>query len=196
MIAYIEGKLVEKTPTYAVIECSGIAFMMHVSLNTYSQLPDTQQKCKLYTHLAIKEDAHTLYAFSDVAERQLFRLLIGVSGVGAGTARMILSAISPKELVSYIGSGSVNVLQSVKGIGSKTAQRIIIELKDKIQKSNVQLSDTFAISNNNNAEEALSALMLLGFSKQAAGKAIEKTLKISTQELTIEEIIKQTLKIL
>jgi Holliday junction DNA helicase RuvA len=196
MIAYIQGILTEKTPTYAVLDSAGVGFMLNISLNTYSQLPDIQQTCKLYTHLSIKEDAHTLYAFHSVSERQLFRLLIGVSGVGANTARMILSAINPKDLVAYISSGNANVLQSIKGIGSKTAQRIIIELKDKVLKTDIEMSDAFVLTNNTYAEEALSALTLLGFSKQAAGKAVEKIIKSSSQTLSVEEIIKQSLKIL
>lgn len=195
MIAYVQGILREKTPTYAVIDCSGLGYMLHISLNTYSQLPELNQNCKLYTHLSIKDDAHTLYAFYSVSERQLFRLLIGVSGVGANTARMILSAYNTQDLATYISSGSVNYLQSIKGIGAKTAQRIIIELKDKVLKTNIEINDT-TLLNNNYAEEALSALTLLGFSKQAAGKAIEKIMKSSSQSLSVEEIIKQSLRIL
>lgn len=196
MLAYIEGKLVEKTPTYAVVDCGGVGFMLNISLHTYSALPEINQACKLFTHLSIKEDAHTLYAFSSPSEKQLFRLLITVSGIGANTARMILSSINSKDLVAYISTGNASILQSVKGIGAKTAQRIIIELKDKVLKTDVEIDGTMVISNNNNAEEALSALILLGFSKQLAGKAIEKILKTSTKELSIEDLIKEALKIL
>ncbi len=196
MIAYIQGKLAEKTPTYAVVDCGGVGYMLNISLYTYSALPEINNECKLFTHLAIKEDAHTLYAFSTSSEKQLFRLLISVSGVGASTARMILSAINPKELVSYISSGNANVLQSVKGIGAKTAQRIIIEIKDKVLKTEVEIGETSLQYNNNNTDEALSALILLGFSKQIAGKAIDKILKTSNGTLTVEELIKQALRIL
>lgn len=196
MLAYIQGKLVEKTPTYAVIDCGGVGFMLNISLYTYSALPELNQVFKLFTHLSIKDDAHTLFAFSSVSEKQLFRLLITVSGVGANTARMILSAFNPKELASYISVGNADALQSVKGIGAKTAQRVIIELKDKVLKTDVEIDGTMILSNNNNAEQALSALVLLGFSKQVAGKAIEKTLKISSNELSVEELIKQVLKTL
>lgn len=196
MIAYIQGKLVEKTPTYAVIDCGGVGYMLNISLCTFSALPELNSECKLFTHLSIKEDAHTLYAFSTPSERQLFRLLISVSGIGTNTARMILSAINPKELVTYISSGNVTILQSIKGIGAKTAQRIIIELKDKILKTEVEIGETSIVYNNNYAEEALSALILLGFSKQLAAKAIDKILKTSTGNLTVEELIKQALKIL
>jgi holliday junction DNA helicase RuvA len=197
MIAYIEGKLMDKTPTYAIVDCGGVGFMLNISLFTYSKLPALYQNCKLVTHLSIKEDAHTLYAFIDEKERELFRLLISVSGIGVGTARMILSAINPQELISYISSGKVGVLQTVKGIGTKTAQRIIIELKDKILKANMSVNDSdFMALSNNVVDEALSALVLLGFSKQIAGKAIEKIMQTSSQDVSVEELIKKSLKIL
>ncbi|HON20600.1 MAG TPA: Holliday junction branch migration protein RuvA [Bacteroidales bacterium] len=196
MIAYIQGKLIEKTPTYAVIDCSGVGFMLNISLNTYSALPDVNQDCKLFAHLSIKEDAHTLYAFASEAERQIFRLLITVSGIGVNTARMILSSINHRDLVTYISSENADILQSIKGIGAKTAQRIIIDLKDKILKTDIEPTETLLAANNNNANEALSALILLGFSKQVAGKAISKVLKSSSGDLSVEELIKHALKIL
>lgn len=196
MIAYVQGILVEKTPTYAVIDCGGVGYMLHISLNTYSSLPDINKECKLLTHLSIKEDAHTLHAFYTSAEKQLFRLLISVSGIGTNTARLILSSMSPTEVASHISSGNAAMLQTVKGVGAKTVQRIIIELKDKIIKTELEISDTLTNFNNNNVEEALSALILLGFSKQVATKAIDGIIKKSTTTLSVEELIKQTLKIL
>ncbi len=196
MIAYIQGKLIEKTPTFAVIDCGGVGFMLNISLNTYSTLPDINQDCKLFTHLSVKEDAQTLYAFSTTSERQIFRLLITVSGIGVNTARMILSSINHKDLVGYISSENADILQTIKGIGAKTAQRIIIDLKDKILKTDIDPGEILTITSNNNANEALSALILLGFPKQVAGKAIDKILKSSSSDLSIEELIKQALKIL
>jgi Holliday junction DNA helicase RuvA len=195
MFAYIDGILVEKNPTYAVIDCQGIGYMLHISLNTFSKLQQEQQQCRLYTHLQIKEDAHTLYGFSSQEERLLFRMLIAVSGIGASTAQMMLSAMSVSELTSCIAGGNTGALQTIKGLGAKTAQRVVIELQDKIAKTDISINklDT---SSNNVRNEALSALVLLGFSRQNAEKAVDKVLKLSSGDVSIENLIKESLKIL
>jgi len=130
MITHIQGKLIEKNPTDVVIDCNGVGYQLHISLNTFSQIPD-KEHLKLYTHLQIKEDAHTLFGFSSIAEREIFRLLLSVSGIGASTARTMLSSLTPKQVREGIASGDVALIQSIKGIGAKTAQRVIIDLKDK-----------------------------------------------------------------
>lgn len=192
MIHHIEGKLVEKTPTYAVIDCSGVGYILHISLNTFSKI-SSSEKCKLYTHLAIKEDAHTLYGFADQEERIIFKHLISVSGVGASTARMILSSLSPSEVQNAILTSNVIQLKSIKGIGEKSAQRIIIDLKNKMGKEDLA-SDFFVSSNNTLRSEALSALAMLGFAKNIAEKAIEKSLKNDATITSVENLIKQSLK--
>jgi holliday junction DNA helicase RuvA len=195
MIAYIEGKLVEKTPTYAIIDCGGVGFLIHISLNTFSKLKEVGN-CKLYTHLAIKEDAHTLYGFYDENERKIFRLLISVSGVGANTARMILSSLNSDEIQIAISTGNTAMLCKIKGIGEKTAQRIIIDLKDKMVKD-TGIKDFSVSLNNNIKNEALSALILLGFNKNLAEKAIEKVFKTpESNNLKLETLIKEVLKII
>jgi len=191
MITQLEGNIVEKTPTYVVIDCMGVGYQVHISLNTFSKIPSVG-KCKLYTHLIIREDAHLLYGFADKHERQLFDLLISVSGVGASTARMILSSLNPSELEQVIASGNVSVLKSIKGIGEKSAQRIIVDLKDKIAKDLVS-TDTVLPFLNPLREEALAALLALGFQKQAAEKAIDKSIKTSSVS-NVEELIKLSLK--
>jgi len=197
MIEYIEGLLMEKNPTLTVIDCQGVGYALHTSLNTYSKLPASGQRCKLFTHTQIKEDAHTLYGFFMSEERYLFRLLISVSGVGATTAQMILSAMNVSEVVSCIASGQSGALQAIKGIGTKTAQRIIIELRDKIGKTDISAERFVAgESSGNIRSESLSALTLLGFPKPAAEKAVDSILKTSDSSLTIESLIKEALKIL
>lgn len=193
MIAFIEGNLIEKSPTYVVIECSGMGYMVNISLNTYSKIAD-KTKCKIYTHLSIKEDAHTLYGFAEENERRLFRQLITVSGIGANTARMMLSSLNPEEIQQAIVSADIPLLQTIKGVGNKTAQRIVVELKDKLGKD-MPAQDIFAQTHNNIREEALAALVTLGFNKQAAEKAIQKVVKEGTAT-TVEGVIKNVLKIL
>ena len=195
MIDYINGIITEKTPTYVVIECAGIGYMINISLNTYSHLPQTQQPCKLLTHLQIKEDAHVLFGFFSAEERHMFRMLINVSGIGPSTAQMMLSAMSVSELVSCIASGNAAALQTIKGIGGKTAQRITIELKDKVAKIDVDVNNFSKIDNNLRAE-ALSALTSLGFVKTAAEKVVDKVISNSDGSLSVEDIIKQSLKLL
>lgn len=193
MIAFLEGNLIEKSPTYVVIECNGIGYMVHISLHTYTKIGEKLQ-CRIYTHLSIKEDAHTLYGFADENERRLFRQLITVSGIGANTARMMLSSLNPDEIQQAIVSADIPLLQTIKGVGNKTAQRIVVELKDKLGKD-MPAQDIFAQSHNNIKEEALAALVTLGFNKQAAEKAIQKVVKDGTAT-TVEGVIKNVLKIL
>jgi len=197
MIEYIEGELIEKNPTFAVVDCRGVGYFLHTSLHTFSQLPAAKQQCKLFAHLQIKEDAHTLFGFFTKEERFMFRLLIGVSGVGAATAQMMLSAMNTSELMSHIANGQAGALQAIKGIGAKTAQRIIIELRDKIGKMDVAV-EQFPIGNNssNIHNEAVIALTLLGFPRQAAEKSVNTILKASDSTLTVELLIKEALKIL
>ena len=197
MIEYVIGKLTEKNPTFAVVDCQGVGYFLHTSLNTFSQLPATEQQCKLYAHLQIKEDAHTLYGFFTKEERYMFRLLISVSGVGAATAQMMLSAMNTSELMSHIANGQSGALQAIKGIGAKTAQRIIIELRDKIGKMDIAVEQFPAgDSSGNIRNEAVSALTLLGFPRQAAEKSVNIILKASDSTLTVELLIKEALKIL
>jgi Holliday junction DNA helicase RuvA len=192
MYAYFEGKLQEKTPTYAIIDCNGVAYMINISLHTFSKIKD-EERCKLYTHLAVKEDAHTLYGFADKEERALFRHLISVSGVGANTARMMLSSLSPDEIFQAIISANVSLLQSIKGIGTKTAQRIILDLKDKLGKSGGDKEILF-VEHNTKREEALSALILLGFNKNSVEKILDKILRAESSGITVEHLIKSALK--
>lgn len=192
MFNHIEGRLAEKTPTYAVIDCGGVGYLLHISLNTFTKI-GASEKCKLFAHLAIREDAHVLYGFADQEERHLFRHLISVSGVGASTARMILSSLSPSEIQQAIMSGNVAQLKSIKGIGEKSAQRIIVDLKGKLGKDDMPM-DFFAAANNTTREEALSALVMLGFAKNVAEKALDKVIKIEGTGATVEQLIKQALK--
>ena len=196
MYAYIDGVLVEKNPTFVVVDCQGIGYVLHVSLNTYSKLQQEQQRCRLFTHLQIKEDAHTLYGFFSQEERELFRMLISVSGVGASTAQIMLSAMSPSELISNIANGNAAALQAIKGIGGKTAQRILIELRDKVTKTDFTTTQFEQTNNSNVRNEALGALVLLGFTKQNAEKAVDKIIKSSNGDISVENLIKESLKIL
>jgi len=196
MITYIKGILIEKTPAYVVIETAGgVAYAIHISLATFSQLKETEN-VKLLTHYVIKEDAHQLFGFFTEEERSLFRLLISVNGIGANTARLILSSLNTDELINAIATENVRVIQSVKGIGQKTAQRVIIDLKDKIGKSTSQNIEKITISYNNNRVEALSALVSLGFAKNSADGALEKIIRAEGTHLSVEELIKKALKVL
>lgn len=191
MITHLRGKLVEKTPTDLVVECGGVGYLVHISLHTFSLLPEGEA-ISIHTHLQVKEDSHSLYGFMEVSERAIFRLLISVSGIGANTARTMLSSLSPEELKDAIAGSNVGAIQSVKGIGLKTAQRVIIELKDKILKI-YDLQELPAPLDNTNKEEALSALEVLGFTRKQSDKMVERILKESPG-LSVEQIIKQTLK--
>lgn len=191
MIHHLKGQLIEKNPTYVVIECNGIGYYINISLHTFSLIPDSEA-VSLYTHLQVKEDSHTLYGFAEKSEREIFRLLISVSGVGTSTARMMLSSLQPREVIDAIASEDVPTIQSVKGIGAKTAQRVILDLKDKVLK--VLGDDEVLVSQSNtNKEEALSALEILGYNRRQAGKVVEKILK-DDPESTVESIIKLALK--
>jgi len=191
MITHIQGKLTEKNPTDVVIDCNGIGYLLNISLHTYSQIPDSEN-IRLYTHLQVKEDSHTLYGFSSLAEREIFRLLISVSGIGSSTARTMLSSITPKQVREGIASENVALIQSVKGIGLKTAQRVIIELKDKVLKV-YDIDEAAYIANNTNKDEALSALEVLGFAKKQAEKIIDKIIN-NQPEANVETLIKEALK--
>ena len=191
MITHIQGRLVELNPAYVVIACNGVGYLLNISLNTYSKLGESES-CKLYSHLVIKEDSHTLYGFYNKLERQIFRLLISVSGVGASTARVILSSMLPEEIRDAIVSENIALITSVKGIGAKTAQRIILDLKDKMLKAFDNIEITLK-SGNRNREEALSALEVLGFPMKAVHKLIDKLLN-ETPDMEVEELVKKALK--
>lgn len=190
MISHINGKLIEKTPTYVVIDCNGVGYKLHISLQTYSSIQT--ENCKLLTHLAVKEDSHTLYGFYTDNERDLFRYLISVSGVGPSTARMILSTYGAEEIVDYIISADVSSIQNVKGIGGKTAQRIIIDLKDKVGRGK-ESSDLLFNQDNTIKDEALSALLALGFTKKVAEVKIGQVLKNTSDEMSVEDLVKKSL---
>ena len=190
MITQLRGRLVEKSPTSLVIDCQGVGYLVNISLFTYGQLTD-DENIQLYTHLQVREDAHTLYGFSTDLERQLFRLLIGISGIGANTARTMLSSLSPSEIGQAIQSDQVNVIQSVKGIGAKTAQRVVIELRDKVQ-AVIADSGIPAVSSNTNREEALSALVVLGYQNKSCVKILDELLSMDA-EMSVERLIRNAL---
>jgi len=191
MIEFLKGRLAEKNPSFVVIDCNGVGYFVNISLHTFSAIGDGEN-VSLYTHLAIREDAHVLYGFADREERAFFKQLISVSGVGATTAQLVLSSLAPEMAMSAILNGDVATLQSVKGIGGKTAQRIIIDLKDKIAKIDA-ISEISLTPHNTNREEALSALFALGFDKNKSTKMIDKILK-ANNELPVEELVKQALR--
>ncbi|MFY0482741.1 Holliday junction branch migration protein RuvA [Flavobacterium sp. PLA-1-15] len=191
MIAHIQGKLVEKTPTEVVIDCSGVGYHINISLHTYSLLPSSDH-IKLFTYLQIKEDAHTLFGFVEKSEREIFKMLLSVSGIGASIARTMLSSLEPKQIIQAIASGDVAAIQSIKGIGAKTAQRAILDLKDKVLKL-YDLDEVSITQNNTNRDEALSALEVLGFIRKSAEKVVEKIVK-ENPDASVETIIKQALK--
>ena len=195
MYDFLEGHLAELTPVSATIQIGGFGYLVHISLNTYTVLqaePDKSQPCKLYLHHVVREDAQLFYGFSDKQERLLFRLLISVSGVGVGTARMILSSLTGAELQKAIAESNASMLKNVKGIGLKTAQRIIVDLKDKIGQTVIG-DDHFLSSNNSLKEEALSALVNLGFTKSSVEKVLDKIVA-TKPSATVEDIIKEALK--
>lgn len=191
MIHHIKGQLIEKNPTHVVIDCNGMGYFVHISLHTYSLIPSSES-VRLYTHLQVKEDSHTLYGFWEKSEREIFRLLISVSGVGASTARSMLSSLDPKQIMEAIASGDAVTIQGIKGIGAKTAQRVIIDLKDKILKV-FGTDEVSAPQSNRNREEALSALETLGYSRKQSEKTIDRILK-SSPDATVESLIKLALK--
>mgnify|MGYP001311588995 CR=1 FL=1 len=190
MITQIKGRLVEKSPTELVIDCNGLGYLVNISLNTFSLLSDSEN-ISLYTHLQIKEDSHTLFGFYEKTERNLFRKLISVSGIGASTARTMLSSLNPEEIQRAILSENVSTIQSVKGIGLKTAQRVIIELRDKVSaiSEGSEISSNFT---NSKREESLSALEVLGYSRKQTTKVVDKLIS-EKSEISVEEIIKNAL---
>jgi len=190
MINHIDGKLVDKTPTHVVIDCNGVGYSINISLQTFSKIND--ERCKLFTHLSVKEDSHTLYGFITENERKLFRHLISVSGVGPSTAQVILSTYKSDEIINYISASDVAAIKNVKGIGLKTAQRIIIDLKDKVTKS--AISDEISLDLNNTIQnEALSALVALGFSKKIAQQKIDKALRNKQGNFDVETLVRESL---
>jgi len=194
MIAFIEGEIAELTPAFVVINCNGVGYMLHISLSTYSAIQNTS-RVKLYSELIVREDAHTLFGFATTDERTLFRHLISVNGVGPSIARMVLSSMSVDELSQAIVSNNVAMLQSVKGIGAKSAQRIVLDLKDKLEKEGVSTSENLTPANNTIRQEALSALVMLGYNKIAAQKTINQVLKNNPgASQSIEKLIKEALK--
>jgi Holliday junction DNA helicase RuvA len=191
MIDYIKGTITQINPTFITLETGGIGYFINISINTFSKL-ERKTEFKILIHEVIREDSHQLFGFADSMERDIFRLLISVSGVGANTARMMLSSITPDEIEKAILGSDVNILKSVKGIGLKTAQRIIVDLKDKLGK-HAGSGEIFAFSDNTNREEALSALVMLGFAKSAVSKVLDKIVR-EEKNLTVEDIIKRALK--
>lgn len=191
MIAHIQGKITEKTPTDLVIDCGGVGYHINISLHTYSLLPQTES-IKLFTYLQVKEDAHTLFGFVEKSEREIFKMLLSVSGIGASIARTMLSSLDPKQVIQAIAMGDVGTIQSIKGIGTKTAQRAILDLKDKVLKL-YDLDEVSILQNNTNKDEALSALEVLGFNKKLAEKVVDKIVA-QDSDATVESIIKQALK--
>lgn len=191
MFAHLQGRLVEKNPTEVVIDCGGVGYSVSISLHTYSML-GASENVRLYTHLQVREDAHVLYGFAEKSERELFRLLISVSGIGAGIARTMLSSLEPRQIIKALANGDVGTIQSIKGIGAKTAQRTILDLRDKVLK----LYDEQEVSqagHNTGRDEALSALEVLGFNKKLAEKALEKAVA-ANPDAGVEALIKAALK--
>jgi len=191
MIDYIKGDITQITPTFLAMETGGIGYMINISLTTFSKL-EGQKEFKILIHEVIREDSHQLFGFADNVERDIFRLLISVTGVGANTARMMLSSLNPDEIEKAILGSDANLLKSVKGIGLKTAQRIIIDLKDKLGKHGGS-GEIFAFADNTKREEALSALVMLGFAKNAVSKILDKIVR-EEKNLTVEDMIKRALK--
>lgn len=194
MITHIDGKLVLKTPTYVVIDCGGVGYAINISLHTYDKL-DNSERLKLFTYQVIKEDSHTLYGFYEEEERQLFAQLISVSGVGPNTARLMLSSLKPFDIKQAITTGNWALIKTVKGIGEKTAQKVVIDLKNKVKGDESAEGLSFAGSKNVSMEEALAALVMLGFSKTEAEKGLQKV-RQQNPLYTVEELVKNTLKIL
>lgn len=191
MITHLSGKLTEKAPTHVVIECGGVGYFVRISLNAFSTMPN-DGNITLLTHLIVREDAHALYGFYSQREREMFNHLISVSGIGANTAMLMLSSMSPEDIASAILTDNVGLIQSIKGIGSKTAQRVIVDLRDKVAKTEFTAENLFR-PDNTNQKDALTALLALGFEKKKAEKAIEK---MAEDNQTVEQLIKAALKVL
>jgi Holliday junction DNA helicase RuvA len=191
MIGQLNGKLIEKNPTELLLECAGVGYEVKISLNTFSAIGN-DEAIRIYTRLIVREDAHILYGFASKEEREMFSHLISVSGIGPNTAMIMLSSLVPDEIAHAIQTEDVRTIQSIKGIGAKTAQRVIIDLKDKVLKMTFSAENMFS-QNNTQRFDALTALVSLGFDKKAADKALDK---ISTGNETVEQLIKEALKIL
>ena len=194
MIEYLNGRLIEKNPAYAVIECNGVGYYINISLQTFEKM-GSSESCKLFIHMVVREDAHSLFGFVDPQERQLFRNLISVSGIGPNTARIILSSYKSEDIFAAIANENVELLKSIKGIGVKTAQRIVIDLKDKVAKDLPQL-EISSLQDNTTKEEALSALAVLGFDRNRSTKVLQKIYEGSSSELSVEQVIKEALRLL
>lgn len=194
MYSFISGKVAEKNPAYVVIDNQGIGYLINITLNTFTAIGE-QAEVKLYVHLAIREDAHVLYGFYTEEERSLFLQLITVSGVGCNTARLILSSLTVKETVEAISSNNTKAIQNVKGIGAKTAQRIIVDLHDKISKLNISEGEKTPVGYNTSREEALSALMVLGFNRTNIEKILDKLMS-QMENPNVEQLIKEALRLL
>lgn len=194
MYDFIEGELEVKTPTHVTINCNGIGYFIHISLNTYEQIKSLN-RCRMFIHLAVKEDSHTLFGFAEPTERVLYRQLISVSGVGTSTARMILSSLPPNDLMTTIINGNVALLKSIKGIGPKSAQRIILELQDKLGK-NKQEMQSLSGATNNSYDEATQALLALGFGRASIDRVLLKVSKELGDNPDLEDMIKKSLKML
>ncbi|KOF02866.1 ATP-dependent DNA helicase RuvA [Roseivirga seohaensis subsp. aquiponti] len=195
MFAYVKGKLAYKDPTFVIIDIQGVGYEIKISLNTYSKIKDEEQ-CKLFTYFHVKEDIQVLYGFADEAEKKLFTLLISISGIGPSIGLMFLSSLSPSEIINAIATENVAIIQGVKGVGAKTAQRVILELKDKVGKESADMAGGNITSSSINTirNEALAALVTLGINKAAAQKSIDKILKNSEGQISLEELIKLALK--
>jgi len=191
MIARIEGKIIEKNPAFVIIDCNGVGYQIKISLHTYTQVPDSGT-CVLHIQQIVREDAHLLYGFFQRTEKEMFNMLISVSGVGASSANMILSAMNPDEIQEAIIHGDVGSLKAVKGIGNKTAERIIVDLRDKLSKEG--LSHISSGMGNSLRDEALSALLMLGYNKSLAEKSLTKVMKETNDQASVEQLIKAVLK--
>jgi Holliday junction DNA helicase RuvA len=194
MYEYIEGKLADLNPDHAVIDTGGVGYFINISVNTFSALKGLPE-CRLFIHHIVREDAQLLYGFDSEEERMIFRALIAVSGIGANTARLVLSSMTPGEFVMAMSTEDVNALKKIKGIGAKSAQRMIVELKDKVSKLEIS-GENVATVHNTSQNEALSALTALGFSKAVAEKAVQRVLKVAERDASVETIVKEALKIL
>lgn len=194
MYSFISGKVAERNPAYVVIDNHGVGYLINITLNTYTSVGE-QEEVKLYVHLAVREDAHVLYGFYTEEERSLFLQLITVSGVGCNTARLILSSLTVKETVEAIATNNIKMIQGVKGIGAKTAQRIIVDLHDKVSKLNISDGEKTPVMYNTLKEEALSALMVLGFNKTNVEKTLDKLMS-QMNNPNVEQLIKEALRLL
>ena len=192
MIAHLRGKLVEKNPTDIIVECGGVGYFLNISLHTFSQIT-SEENIFIYTYMQVREDAHTLFGFVQKSEREIFKKLISVSGIGASTARTMLSSLTPAQVVEAITHEEVDIIKSVKGIGAKTAQRVIIDLKDKLGEVSEDVNEIITSSRNTHKDEALSALETLGYTKKQSEKVVNRIIK-EDAEASVETIIKLALK--